>query len=154
MLLGSSRIDIAALVLKVALGRLLKENGAAYFYLPTSLFFGEGAHSGFRNYSSKSSHKPPNSQRNFAVDSVYEFSTTKVFEGVNTGYCCARFISDKQQKFPVRYFREVKDDWVEHQAIPLKDPADPWRIIQNADEILLERLLILDYHLSKNLAKV
>lgn len=136
MLLGSSRIDIAALVLKVVLGRLLKENGAAYFYLPTSLFFGEGAHRGFRDYSSKNSHKPSNSRRDFAVDTVYEFSTTKVFEGVSTGYCCARFISDKQQKFPVRYFREVNDDWVEHKAIPLKDSTDPWRIIQDVDEIL------------------
>lgn len=136
MLLGSSRIDIAALVLKVAMGRLLKENGSAYFYIPTSLFFGEGAHRGFRDYSSKSSDKPSNSQRAFTVDTVYEFSTTKVFEGVNTGYCCARFISDKQQKFPVRYFREENDDWVEHKAIPLRDPADPWRIIENGDEIL------------------
>ncbi|RKU30700.1 hypothetical protein C6497_03205 [Candidatus Poribacteria bacterium] len=136
MLLGFSRIDIAALVLKVALGRLLKENGSAYFYIPTSLFFGEGAHRGFRDYSSKSSDKPANSQRAFNVDTVYEFSTTRVFEGVNTGYCCARFISDKKQKFPVSYFREVKDDWVEHKAIPLRDPADPWRIIENGDEIL------------------
>lgn len=135
MLLGSSRIDIAALVLKVALGRLLKENGAAYFYIPTSLFFGEGAHRGFRDYSTKSLDKPSNFQRDFAVDTVYEFSTTKVFEGVNTGYCCARFISDKPQRFPVRYFREGNDDWVEYKAIPLRDPADPWRIIENADEI-------------------
>ena len=45
-LLGSSRTDIAALVLKVALGRLLKKNGVGCFYIPTSLFFGEGAHSG------------------------------------------------------------------------------------------------------------
>ena len=42
MLLGASRIDIAALVLKVVLGRLLKENGTGYFYIPTSLFFGDG----------------------------------------------------------------------------------------------------------------
>lgn len=135
MLLGSSRIDIAALVLKVALGRLLKENGAAYFYLPTSLFFGEGAHRGFRDYSSKGLNKPSSSKRDFAVDTVYEFSTSKVFEGVNTGYCCARFKSDTQQKFPVRYFKEVNNDWIEHKAIPLRDPTDPWRIIQNGDEI-------------------
>ncbi|MCG9127591.1 SAM-dependent DNA methyltransferase [Candidatus Poribacteria bacterium] len=135
MLLGSSRIDISALVLKVALGRLLKENGTAYFYLPTSLFFGEGAHRGFRNYSSKSSDEHSHSLRDFAVDTVYEFSTTKVFEGVNTGYCCARFIGDKQQEFPVTYYMETNDDWVEHKAIPLKDSTDPWRIVQNVDEL-------------------
>lgn len=127
MLLGSSRIDIAALVLKVVLGKLLKKNGSGYFYLPTSLFFGDGAHNGFRNYSAN--------HRNFAVDSVYEFTSTQVFKGVSTAYCCARFRVDTQQNFPVTYFKEVDREWIEHKAIPLKNPADPWRIVQNADEL-------------------
>lgn len=135
MLLGSSRIDIAALVLKVALGRLLKENGSAYFFLPTSLFFGDGAHTGFRDYSSYTTQNRDKSQRHYAVDTVYEFSTTKVFEGVNTGYCCAKFMGDTQQKFPITYFRESDEDWVEHKALPLKDPSDPWRIVQSSDEL-------------------
>ena len=127
MLLGSSRVDIAALVLKVVLGRLLKENGSGYFYLPTSLFFGDGAHGGFRNYSAN--------HRNFAVDTVYEFTSTQVFEGVNTSYCCARFQGDTQQDFPVTYFKELEGNWIEHKALPLKNPSDPWRIVPNLDEL-------------------
>lgn len=126
-LLGSSRVDIAALVLKVVLGKLLKKSGSGYFYLPTSLFFGDGAHSGFRNYSAD--------HRNFAIDTVYEFTSTKVFEGVNTAYCCARFQCDTQQEFPVTYFKELGGKWVEHQALPLKSTNDPWRIVQNLDEL-------------------
>lgn len=126
LLLGASRIDIAALVLKVALGKLLKQDGVGYFYLPTSLFFGDGAHSGFRNYSAN--------HRNFAVDTVYEFTSAKVFEGISTSYCCARFRGDTPQTFPITYFREVDREWVEHQALPLKNPADPWRVVQNLDE--------------------
>ena len=134
-LLGSSRVDIAALVLKVVLGKLLKENGKGYFYLPTSLFFGDDAHSGFRSYSTRSSHSFYDTYRNFAIESVYEFTSTKVFEGVNTAYCCARFQGDKLQNFPVSYFKELDGKWVEHKALPFNNPTDPWRIVQDLNEL-------------------
>lgn len=140
-LLGSSRVDIAALVLKVVLGRLLEKNGVGYFYLPTSLFFGDGAHSGFRNYSARCSPNGIDSSRDFSVDTVYEWTSTKVFEGIGTSYCCARFHCDKQQSFPVSYFRELDGKWVEHKALPLKNPTDPWRIVNNLDELNTETTL-------------
>ena len=135
MLLGSSRVDIAALVLKVVLGRLLEKNGTGYFYLPTSLFFGDGAHSGFRDYRVKDSENGPDAYRDFAVDTVYEFDSTKVFDGVGTSYCCARFRVDTQQNFPVSYFRESDGKWVEHKAFPLKNLADPWRVVRKFGEL-------------------
>lgn len=137
-LLGSSRTDIAALVLKVALGRLLKKNGTGCFYIPTSLFFGEGAHSGFRDYSARGSQNSTDSRRNFAVDTVYEFTSTKVFDGVGTSYCCAKFRVDTQQDFPISYFKELDDEWVVHKALPLKNPTDPWRIVRNLEELNTE----------------
>ena len=127
MLLGSSRVDIAALVLKVVLGKLLKECGKAFFYLPTSLFFGDGAHGGFRNYQAN--------QRMFAIDSVYEFTNNKVFDGVGTAYCCAKFQVDTKQEFPISYFKELEDNWVVHKALPFKNATDAWRIVQSLDEI-------------------
>ena len=136
LLLGSSRIDIAALILKVVLGRLLKKNGSGYFYLPLSLFFGDGAHRGFRDYRAN--------QRDFAVDTVYEFSETQVFEGVNTSYCCAEFRCDTRQTFPVSYFRESHGKWTERKAVPFKDSADPWRVVQNANELNREPKLEID----------
>ncbi|MCE2412470.1 SAM-dependent DNA methyltransferase [Candidatus Poribacteria bacterium] len=127
LLLGSSRIDIAALVLKIALGQFLKENGVGYFYLPLSLFFGDGAHSGFRNYRAN--------QRNFAVDTVYEFTSTQVFEGIGTSYGCAKFQCDTFQTFPIPYFRESDGNWTEHKAVPLNDSADPWRVVRGLNEL-------------------
>ena len=127
LLLGSSRVDLAALVLKVVLGKLLKQNGLGYFYLPTSLFFGESAHRGFRDYHSE--------LRNFAIDTVYEFTSTKVFSDVGTSYCCARFQGDIQQVFPVTYYKEYEGNWVEHKAFPFKEENDPWRIVQDIDEL-------------------
>ena len=127
LLLGSSRIDLAALVIKVALGKLLKENGLGYFYLPSSLFFGDGAHAGFRNYQAN--------KRAFSIDLVYEFTNTEVFEGVKKSYCCGKIQIDSQQTFPIPYFRELDENWDEHIASPLKHPDDPWRIVKNIHDL-------------------
>ena len=124
VLLGSSRTDIAALVLKVVLGKLLHENGTGCFFVPLSLFSGD-AHRGFRDYIANG--------RRFAVDEVCEFTATEVFEGVGTSYCCARFRMDMPHKFPVRYFRERGEEWIEHRAVPLKVPDDQWRVLQHGD---------------------
>ena len=127
LLLGSSRVDIAALVLKVVLGQLLKKNGVGCFYLPLSLFFGEGAHNGFRDYRAN--------QRDFTVDTVYEFRSTSVFEGVGTSYGCAKFRCDTRQTFPVKYFRELDGKWTEHKAVPLKNAIDSWRVVRDLNEL-------------------
>ena len=124
VLLGSSRTDIAALVLKVVLGNLLCKNGIGCFYLPLSIFSGD-AHRGFRDYVA--------SGRRFAVDEVCEFTATEVFEGVGTSYCCAKFRMDVPRKFPVRYFRERGGEWIEHRAVPLKVPDDQWRVLPRGD---------------------
>ncbi|MDE0427376.1 MAG: hypothetical protein OXN25_21180 [Candidatus Poribacteria bacterium] len=138
MLLGSSRVDIAALVLKVVLRRLLEKNGTGYFYLPTSLFFGDGAHGGFRDYRVRDFGNSPDAYRDFAVDTVYEFSSTKVFEDIGTSYCCARFRADTRQNFPISYFRELGGKWVEYKALPLKDTTDPWRVVRDLDALNTE----------------
>ena len=127
LLLGSSRVDLAALVTKVVIGKLLKNKGIGCFYLPISLFFGDGAHSGFRDYRAN--------YRDFAIESVYEFSSTQVFEGINTSYCSAQFQMDSNQKFPVPYFKEMRNNWVEQKAFPLRNATDPWRIVENLDDI-------------------
>lgn len=127
MLLGSSRIDISALVLKIVLGKMLTKNGLGCFFIPISLFFGDGAHTGFRNYVANG--------RNFSVTPVYEFTESRVFEDIGTAYCCAKFRIDTQQTFPVRYFRENNGTWVELVARPLKKPDDQWRVLDQGDEV-------------------
>ena len=130
VLLGASRTDIAALVLKIVLGKLLRKNGIGCFYLPLSLFSGGDAHKGFRDYVANG--------RRFEVDEVCEFTATKVFEGIGTSYCCARFRIDVPHKFPVRYFKERSDEWIEHRAVPLKASDDQWRVLQQEDSADLD----------------
>lgn len=120
LLLGSSRIDISALVLKVVLGKLLSRNGEGCFFVPRSLFCGGDAHSGFRDYHAGG--------RAFCVDEVFDFTRSKVFSGIATSYCCAHFTLDREQAFPVRYFTESSSSWEEHQAVPLHAPCDQWWI--------------------------
>ncbi len=43
VLLGSTRTDIAALVLKMVIGRLLRDRGTAHFFVPLSPFTGDDA---------------------------------------------------------------------------------------------------------------
>lgn len=130
VLLGSSRTDIAALVLKIALGKLLNQNGFGCFYVPLSLFSGDDAHRGFRKYTANN--------RCFAVNDICEFTNTKIFSGIGTAYCCARFDMDTPQKFPVRYFREAANGWREHRAIPFQQNSDPWRILARDEADTLE----------------
>lgn len=129
VLLGSSRTDIAALVVKVALGKMLCHGGTAHFYLPLSLFTGDNAHIGFRDYLAFS--------RNFGVLSVSEFNESKIFPAVATAYCCASFVVDRAHEFPVPYFRQKNGEWVEHEGKPLKCFSDSWLV----DEVGSKRVI-------------
>lgn len=121
VLLGSSRTDIAALVVNRAIGKLLKPSGRAIFFLPSSLFLGDDAHRGFRNYTA--------SNRRFSIERVYEFSKTEVFPSIGTQYCCAEIAIDSIPAFPVPYNRESLTGWVEQKAYPLKEHDDQWQIV-------------------------
>lgn len=120
-LLGSSRVDIAALVLKTVLGRLLRDGGSAYFFIPLSLVVGDDAHIGFRDYTAFESP--------FAIKQVFEFCETKIFRGVGTAYGCASFVKGEIQKFPVPYFRESSTGWTRLEARPLSARSDQWRVV-------------------------
>lgn len=126
VLLGSSRTDIAALVLKVSIGQLLAENGSAHFFVPLSLFTGDDAHIGFRDYKAYGA--------DFCVEEVYEFNKTKVFDGIGTSYCCITIRKGKKQVFPAPYFRESLSGWLENHALPLSKSSDQWRVIAKGEK--------------------
>jgi len=126
-LLGSSRTDIAALVLNVTLGALLSEGGKALFFLPISLFYGDDAHRGWRKYSSMG--------RDFSVTSVFEFTTTKVFESIGTSYCAAHFSIDTKIHFPVPIQRESGNSLLRLYARPLRNPSDQWIATDSQEQL-------------------
>ena len=85
-----------------------------------SLFTGDDAHVGFRDYEAFGTA--------FSVTEVYEFNKMRVFEKVKTAYCGASFRKGSEQVFPVPYFREDNQGWQKSEATPLKTSSDQWRV--------------------------
>ncbi len=123
VLLGSARTDIAALVLKAILLHMLRDGGEGYFFVPLSLFTGDDAHTGFRDFATKG---VP-----FSVKEVIEMTQENVFEGVGTSYCATHFVRDRPQTFPVPFTRSVGGNETQLEAQPLTISTDPWRVVED-----------------------
>ncbi|MFT5860259.1 MAG: hypothetical protein ACI865_002368 [Flavobacteriaceae bacterium] len=122
LLLGGSRIDIAALIIQKSIQEHLSENGRAYFFMPLSLLLNDGAHAAFRTYKIQST--------TFSIDSVYDFNKHNVFQGVATRYGLVSFQRDSTPKFPLDYFIFEKSDWKKYSAQPLLHPKDPLSVLK------------------------
>jgi hypothetical protein len=126
LLLGGSRVDIAALVLKKTIQRNLKPGGEAVFFVPLSLLSGGGAHAAFRNYSVN---KIP-----YCIDTVFDFHDLAIFEGVSTRYGLISLRRDALQKFPLAYHRWNSGVWENLFARPLFSPDDPLSVFSPQSE--------------------
>lgn len=134
VLLGSSRTDLSALILKSVIYNLLNRDGDGYFFTPLSLFVGDSAHTGFREFKTNRAH--------FSVREVVEFVDEKVFDGIGTSYCAVHFKRDETHEYPVPYTRRLNGNEESYVAYPLKLSTDPWRVItddsQNFDEYKID----------------
>jgi hypothetical protein len=125
LLLGGSRIDIAALIIQKSIADNLTENGKAVFFLPLSLFLNDGAHAAFRRFISNGIC--------YKLCSLYDFEGLAVFQAVTTRYGLALF--KKLEKFekklerereapePIPYFRFENNAWIEYKAASQKPGA-------------------------------
>lgn len=137
LLLGSSRIDIAALILAIVINDNLNKNGNAYFFIPLSIFLNDGAHSGFRRCVSKNTR--------FAIKSIYDFGDYSVFKEVCTRYGVVHLQRDVNNMFPVIYKIKSNNSWAVNYAAPLHQDTVPLSICQSKKQIsLLNNLRITD----------
>ena len=120
VLLGNSRTDLAALVVRKALAENLVLGGEAVFFLPLSLFFNDGANAAFR---SPREGFPP-----VRVERIYDLAGTDAFPEVSTRCGVARFVKGEDQSFPVAFFRRDGDGWRSLRAGPSFDAAAPWGV--------------------------
>ncbi len=119
LILGGSRIDLAALFVAVALNRDTAENGEGYFFLPSSLFRSEAAHSAFRQL------KLPG-ERSFALKEVWDMEGGAAFPGAGTAYCLAHYKAEEIQQWPVCWFQAGPENtWKEMEADPADGPESP-----------------------------
>jgi len=117
VLLGSSRVDLAALVIAVVLNENLEQNGQAAFFLPLSLFFNDGAHSGFRKYRLKNSE--------FRVCQIWDFQQRRIFPDILTRIGAAVFHRDIQNAFPIPYKSLAGESWTSQYAAPIGEATAP-----------------------------
>jgi hypothetical protein len=125
LLLGGSRIDIAALIIQIAIKDFLKNNGEAIFFIPLSLLLNDGANKYFRTYSIGEVY--------YRVHSVFDFNNLHIFEGVTTRYGLTCFIRDEKSVFPIPYFRNEHGSWIKYHANPLFNHTDPLSVISETE---------------------
>ena len=111
LLLGSSRMDVAALVIAQSINALLSDHGHAVFLVPLSVFLNEGAHAGFRHY------RLPRG-KSYAVREIYDFADHALFEGANTRFGIALFERDEKPSYPIPYHVLEGSDWKRNYAKP------------------------------------
>ena len=121
LLLGGSRIDIAALIIQIAIKDFIKQDGEAIIFMPLSLFLNDGANRNFRTYSIGTA--------NYRVNSIFDFNDEDVFGGIATRYGLTHFIRDKKSLFPIPYFRNENGSWHEFHAKPMFHETDPLNIV-------------------------
>jgi len=125
LLLGGSRIDIAALVVQKAIEKNLKPGGDAVFFLPLSLYLNDGANRVFRTYKVN--------ETRYRVQQIVDFNDLPVFEGVSTRYGLVYLKRDEVQDFPISYKRWESDTWNLYSARPVFHETDPLSITKNSD---------------------
>lgn len=102
-LLGSSRVDICALVIKKCLDEHLKNDGLGAFFTPLSLLFNDGANDGIRPY--------PGSHHSYAISKVWDLGSERVFRGVSTRYGAIKIEKGRGQTWPVQTLVRVNGRW-------------------------------------------
>jgi len=119
LLLGGSRIDIAALVIQKAVTENLKENGKAIFFLPLSLFLNNGVHNAFRKFKLEN--------KSYSLEEIYDLDNLDVFENIGTRYGIGYFTKKESDKKLIPYFRFEKEKWQKYNAIK-GDNGNPFLI--------------------------
>jgi hypothetical protein len=115
LLLGGSRVDVAALIVAKTIADHLQPDGRAAFFLPLSLLTGDGAHAGFRRYCAAG---VP-----FALLEVFDLTGVPVFPGVATRYAGMIFRRDARPRWPAPWRR--MDVHASCWAAPVDGPDGP-----------------------------
>jgi hypothetical protein len=119
VLLGSSRADVASLIVKKALDDVLADRGRAAFFIPLSLFFNSGANDRFRPF--------PGGAHTYRVGRLWDFGQEQVFEGISTRYGAALFDRLGSQVWPVETEVRHNGIWTRSYSAAGDDRSGAWR---------------------------
>lgn len=124
LLLGGSRIDIAALVIQKTIEQNLKNKGEAIFFMPLSLLLNDGANQHFRTYKVNSTA--------YRIDKIFDFNNANIFNGIATRYGLVHFKRNKKQSFPIAYSRWENKKWKNYFAKPIFHSTAPLSIFSDS----------------------
>ncbi len=144
ILLGSARIDLAALMIQKAMEDHLKSGGEAFFFIPLSLILNEGAHNRFRRGNLAEGY--------FSFREIRDFGEFRVFEEVSTR--CGFISLQKHQASPagtekplpaeVLPYYSLKSDrsWRKETARPVGPAGSAYRVTDVSGDITMPVPLI------------
>ena len=118
VLLGKSRADFCALIIKKAIDLNLRANGRASFFAPLSILFNDGANDEFRPH--------PNSSHGYSITSIWDFEGNGVFDGVATRYGAIDFAKCESQKWPVPTWVQADGEWRELSSTSCDRRSGGW----------------------------
>ena len=121
LLLGGSRIELAALMIQISVKNFLIPSGIAVFFFPLSLLLNDGANEAFRTYKIN--------EIKFQIESIYDFGDARIFQGIDTRYGLMKLKRDRQNNFPLPYFIYKKGHWENNLARPMFNDTDPLSIL-------------------------
>ncbi len=127
LLLGNSRIDLAALVIMKTLSENLSHRGKAFFFSPLSLILNEGAHNRFRLGKAGS--------RNFSITEIRDYNGKEIFPEVATrcGFLCMAADQKMEEQIPY-YILEENGSWQKKKAGPISSPGSAYVIFDSREE--------------------
>jgi hypothetical protein len=124
ILLGHSRIDLAALIIQKAMQDHLKVGGEAYFFIPLSLLLNEGAHNTFR--------KGILAGDCFSIQEIRDFGANNVFQDVNTRCGFTALKKSEPQKDRIPYLtRMERGQWKSEMSGTVGQQGSSYRILDN-----------------------
>lgn len=117
LILGKSRMNLAALIIRASIKNHLRTGGKAIFIMPLSLLLGEESASSFRSYIINDVF--------YAPLKVFDFGELRVFKEVNTRYGICSFEKGSRPQFPIPYLTYTPSGWREETAKPIDRLSDP-----------------------------
>lgn len=121
LLLGGSRIDLAALVIAWSVRYHLRGGGRAVFLAPLSLYLNDGAHEGFRRHEVGGVR--------YALRGVWDHRAAPLFPGVATRYGLVTYARDAETRWPVPWHERVGDQWITRAAAPCDGAHGPLYVV-------------------------
>ncbi len=107
LLLGSSRVDLAALIVNIAITDLATVDSSIGFFLPSSMFYGGSAHEAFRKFEAKG--------QQYELVKIFDFGMEPIFNSNSkhgTAFVYAEFKKNFEKRALLERRLDANGEWL------------------------------------------